>query len=115
MAYRQLNYGDHVRIVDGLLYHGMNAVVIDSQSNQLTYVQINVGRTDALEAQCVWVHTDKLLVLDDPSRFIYDGRFDYGAQQKRFAEIKKSLIEEEELEEACGECSCCHWHIEQNC
>lgn len=123
MAYRKLKDGDLVRVVDGSDVHGYNGVVIDA-GERSSYVQVNISRhKDAPVSKCKTILNNWLMIRNSPSEFIVDGRVDIAAQDKYnadrqlFRERNDHLFvdhDDDELEEACGTCSCCDWHNANN-
>ena len=112
MAYRALEVTDLVRITDGGIHHGKNAQVVEP-GDKVTIVDVDCTR--------VLVLTSKLIIRDNQYEFIRDGKLDLEAKEKWYNEKGWEMSrpvepwtvqygDEEELEEACGGCSCCKWH-----
>jgi len=111
MAYRPLVKGDKVRIVDRGVYHGMDAIVVDVEGKvalvDVTGYDYKKGKTVEDRINILQKH---LIVRDD---HVYSAPF-YGKTNTVGTQYPYEDYEEE-LEEACGECECCKWHIAQNC
>lgn len=117
MAYRKLEFGDHVRVVGGSNYSGRNAVVIDEDKN-LNKVQLS----DKGNTVTLWVASKNLLVRNDEFDFILDGKIDHDKKNKYEQEKKRSyknrgliemeheFLDDEEEFEPCGTCPCCEAH-----
>ena len=119
MAYRELRDGDLVRITDRGPNHGRDAVVIDASDGNVVRVQMRIGRGDAMMSECAWVRAKELLIREDS--FVKDAREDHKAleehrlrlaQEARDRQDQADVYDDdEEPEEACGECSCCKYHM----
>jgi hypothetical protein len=113
MAYRQLVKGDKVRVVDRGVYHGIDATVM-TVDGKLALVRVDgydYKRQQSVEDE-VYVIQKYLIVLEDQTDTVYRvpsyGKVNSVGSQYPYED-------DEELEEACGECECCKWHIAQNC
>ena len=118
MAYRKLKDGDLVRITYKGKYHGRDGVVIAANEG-FSRVQVNTGRAGTPKSECVNIPNKYILVRNDVNNFIVDGRVDIAAQDKYNEQVQNEQLKIQresynELEEACGWCSCCDWHNATN-
>ncbi|WCO82091.1 hypothetical protein vBPpSSYP_109 [Pseudomonas phage vB_PpS_SYP] len=114
MAYRPLVKGDKVRVVDHGIYHGMDATVVMAE-NKLALVNVvgyDYKKHQSVEDE-VYVLQKYLIVREDHTDIVY--RHPFYSKTNSVDSQYPYDDEEEELEEACGECGCCKWHIAQNC
>ena len=118
MAYREIQYGDLVRIVgvDSIL-HGYNGIVIAKNDDNWYRVQSQSKGSTV----CVWAHADSLLIRHDPRTFVIDGRIDEDARSEherqlaiKEAERRLEALMNREVDSniPCGVCKCCEAHYE---
>lgn len=125
MAYRELEFGDLVRIASkNSPFHGRDAVVIDEDNarifGKIYKVQIKNGRGVDNDTSTViaWFKDKELLVRDSSYEHIVDGRvdheakqaFEYKMQQQRIRNYRDYREDRQQDLEPCGTCSCCEAH-----
>lgn len=113
MAYRPLVKGDKVRVVNRGEYHGMDATVVLVEGK---LALVNVAGYDYKKGQTVedsvYVLQKYLIVLDDTRHSVHNVPF---YNKTNSVGSQYPYEDDDELEEACGECECCKWHLAQNC
>lgn len=115
MAYRELKFGDLVRIVNpSSPLHGRNGAVIGYDEMIDVYrVQVRSGRGDFGTTTTAWMKSGNLLVRNDSYDFVVDGRVDHEAKAKYDADLQRRIVNFEDRFdefEPCGNCPCCEAH-----
>lgn len=99
MAYRNLEDGDGVRIVNGSDYHGCNGVVTEA-GDALSRVKAFHYKHGHIYT---WVKNDRLII----TSFV-----NYNENWQHPFEVPQPYHEndDDEQDEPCGSCECCYWH-----